>query len=66
MIVLWYFWSVRVIDMVFDAFWGDLCDIVIFGGLERLIVDFSQHLLICTLDGKTNYAIRSGTLISGW
>jgi len=54
-----------MIDIVPDTFWCDLCDIVVFGGLRRLSIDFGQHLLICALDGKTNYASRSEISILG-
>jgi len=29
-VALWYFWGVGVVDMIFDAFWYHLCNIVIF------------------------------------
>ena len=63
---LWYFWGMGMIGTVPDAFWCHLCDFVVFGGFESLIVDFGQHLLICASNGKMDYANRSGMSILGW
>ena len=50
-VALWYFWGVGVIDMIFDAFWYHLCNIVVFDGFESLILDLCGYLLIRATDG---------------
>lgn len=52
--------------MMLDAFWYHICEIVILGSSKALLVDLSQHLLIYSLNGKTNYASTSKTLNLGW
>lgn len=37
-----------------------------FDGLNSLLVDLGQNILICALDGKLDYARISETLILGW
>ena len=64
-VVLWYFWSVGVIGMIFDAFWYHLCIIVVFDGFESLILDLCGYLLIRMTDSQTDYASSSVISILG-
>ena len=51
--------------MIFDAFWYHLCNIVIFDGFERLILDLCGYLLIRAMDGRTDCASSSQISILG-
>ena len=50
-VALWYFCGVGVVDMLFDAFWYCLCNIVVSDGFESLILDLCGYILICAMDG---------------
>lgn len=38
LVTLWFFYDVEIIDMIFDVFWCDLCDIAVFEGLKSSLI----------------------------